>query len=215
MTPSPHPTTPHSFRNAPSEDSDQTAQLRRLIWIFAGRLCRKVRCLTLGLNVLHLEERRLGSYRIEPKYTYRPEWTVFCGVWYRSTIVCSDLYVRLIKCIYGRYSKISIIQTPIIQYSQLFNFEVPTVIYVCILTLNYSKSQLFKQNCLVPWTLNYRGSTVLIDCMVGFSWWVQSTLFIPTFDTTIKFVIKTIWMSQNHRLRKRWQLMRTYEIILH
>ena len=26
----------------------------------------------------------------------------------------------------------------------------------------YSKSQYFKQNCLVLWTLNYRGSTVLL-----------------------------------------------------
>ena len=35
------------------------------------------------------------------------------------------------------YSRTSIIQTPIIQN----HFEVPTVIYVCILTLNYSKAQ--------------------------------------------------------------------------
>ena len=28
-----------SFQNEPSEDPDQTARMRRLIWIFAGRTC--------------------------------------------------------------------------------------------------------------------------------------------------------------------------------
>ena len=38
-----------AIRNAPSEDSDQTARMRRLIWIFAGRTHPKVRFLTFGL----------------------------------------------------------------------------------------------------------------------------------------------------------------------
>ena len=38
-----------AFQNAPSEDSDQTARKRRLIWIFAERTCQKVRFLTLRL----------------------------------------------------------------------------------------------------------------------------------------------------------------------
>ena len=36
-----------TIENAPSEDSDQTAQMRRLIWIFAGRTFTKARFLTL------------------------------------------------------------------------------------------------------------------------------------------------------------------------
>ena len=35
------------FDNAPSEDSDQTAQMHSLIWIFTGCTCLKVYCLTL------------------------------------------------------------------------------------------------------------------------------------------------------------------------
>ena len=35
-----------AIQNAPSEDSDQTARMCRLIWIFAGRTCPKVRFLT-------------------------------------------------------------------------------------------------------------------------------------------------------------------------
>ena len=31
--------------------------------------------------------------------------------------------------------------------------------------------------------------------------YVQTTLIIPTLDTTTKFVIMTIWLSQNLRLR--------------
>ena len=38
---------PLAIQNAPSEDSDQTARMRGLIWIFAGRTCLKVRFLTL------------------------------------------------------------------------------------------------------------------------------------------------------------------------
>ena len=30
-----------AIENAPSEDSDQTARMRRLIWIFVGRTCRR------------------------------------------------------------------------------------------------------------------------------------------------------------------------------
>ena len=40
------------IQNAPSEDSDQTVRMRRLIWIFAGRTCMKVRFLTLRLVCL-------------------------------------------------------------------------------------------------------------------------------------------------------------------
>ena len=36
-----------AIQNASSEDSDQTARMRRLIWIFAGRTCPKLRFLTL------------------------------------------------------------------------------------------------------------------------------------------------------------------------
>ena len=39
-----------AIQNAPSEDSDQTAWMRRLIWIFARRTCPKVHFLTLGFK---------------------------------------------------------------------------------------------------------------------------------------------------------------------
>ena len=38
-----------AFQNAHSEDSDQTARMRRLMWIFSGRTCPKLRFLTLRL----------------------------------------------------------------------------------------------------------------------------------------------------------------------
>ena len=37
------------IQNAPSEDTDQTARMRRLIWIFSGRIYPKVSFLTLRL----------------------------------------------------------------------------------------------------------------------------------------------------------------------
>ena len=40
-----------TIQNALSEDSDQTARMRSLIWIFAGRPCPKVRFLTLSLKM--------------------------------------------------------------------------------------------------------------------------------------------------------------------
>ena len=50
-----------SIQNALSEDSDQTTRKRRLIWIFAGRTCPKVRFLTLrdiccGYNFIILSD---------------------------------------------------------------------------------------------------------------------------------------------------------------
>ena len=38
-----------AIQNAPSEDSDQTSRMRRLIGIFAGRTCAQVRYRTLRL----------------------------------------------------------------------------------------------------------------------------------------------------------------------
>ena len=43
-----------AIQDAPSEDSDQTARMRRLIWIFVGRTCTKV-CL-LMLRLIYLFE---------------------------------------------------------------------------------------------------------------------------------------------------------------
>ena len=37
------------FLHADNEDSDQTAWMRRLIWVFVGRTCQQVRFLTLWL----------------------------------------------------------------------------------------------------------------------------------------------------------------------
>ena len=47
-----------AIQNAPSEDSDQTARMRRLIWIFAGRTCPTVRFLTLRFNYKSNSEAR-------------------------------------------------------------------------------------------------------------------------------------------------------------
>ena len=43
---------------------------------------------------------------------------------------------------------------------------------------------------------------------------LQSTLFIPTLDTTTKFVIMTIWKSRNPRSRgdSYWEIMQEYYI---
>ena len=50
--PYPHEEIPSmAIQNVPSEDSDQTAQMCRLIWIFAGRTYLKVHFLMLQLNL--------------------------------------------------------------------------------------------------------------------------------------------------------------------
>ena len=43
-----------AIQNAPSENSDQTARMRRLVWIFAGRTWPEVRFLTLQFESLSL-----------------------------------------------------------------------------------------------------------------------------------------------------------------
>ena len=46
------------FLHADNEDSDQTARMRRLIWVFFGRTCQKVRFLTLRLIYQYMHCRR-------------------------------------------------------------------------------------------------------------------------------------------------------------
>ena len=50
----PHEETLHPWlsKNEPCEESDQTARMRRLIWIFTRHTCPKVRFLTLRLHLL-------------------------------------------------------------------------------------------------------------------------------------------------------------------
>ena len=43
------------YPKCPSENSDQTARMRSLIWIFTGRTYPKIRCLTLRLNIVLLQ----------------------------------------------------------------------------------------------------------------------------------------------------------------
>ena len=74
-----------TIQNEPSEDSDQTAQMRSLIWIFAGHICPNVRFLTLRFkcfcfpfphipttNMHNLFLPCVGSASSE--YTQRPPW---------------------------------------------------------------------------------------------------------------------------------------------
>ena len=53
-----------AIQNAPSEDSDQTAQMRSLIRIFAGRTCAKVRFLTEAHTSFLLYTRSQGYKKI-------------------------------------------------------------------------------------------------------------------------------------------------------
>ena len=58
-----------AIRKAPSEDSDQTARMRRLIWIFAWCTCPKVRFLTrLNCVTEQLKLNRLSIIIISSKY---------------------------------------------------------------------------------------------------------------------------------------------------
>ena len=58
-----------AIRNTPSEDSDQSARMRSLIWIFAGRIFPKVRfwrcdLCTLNLQLLCQREREILNYHL-------------------------------------------------------------------------------------------------------------------------------------------------------
>ena len=49
-----------AIKNVPSEDSDQPAWMRRLIWIFAGRISQKVR-FDVEVHITHVSSRCTGS----------------------------------------------------------------------------------------------------------------------------------------------------------
>ena len=64
-----------AIQNAPSEDSDQTARMRKLIWIFAGRTDPTVRFLTLRLISLLTWRRSYKTcfIRVVGKYCCKSE----------------------------------------------------------------------------------------------------------------------------------------------
>ena len=54
------------MKNVSSDDSDQTARMRRLILIFARRKCLKVRSLTLLHIILRVNRITINSLPAEP-----------------------------------------------------------------------------------------------------------------------------------------------------
>ena len=77
-------------RNVRNEDSDQTARMRRLIWIFLGRTCPKV-LLWCGwypckMQCVNMYLRGHSGERLSPKSA----WVVYSGHWlsaYRIRII--------------------------------------------------------------------------------------------------------------------------------
>ena len=72
---------PWLSKNAPNEDSDQTARMRRLIWIFAGRSCPKLRFLILRL-----------IYRSHVLFSHNMFHTIFLGQ-------ISNVYIQYLQWI--------------------------------------------------------------------------------------------------------------------
>ena len=73
-----------AIQNAPSEDSDQTARMRRLIWIFAGRTCPMVRF--LPLRILYLYQLHFVDFLNCVYYSKRETYLSFCGQLHFSTL---------------------------------------------------------------------------------------------------------------------------------
>ena len=68
-----------AIQNAFSEDSDQTARMRRLIWIFAGRICPKVRFLTLRSTVFVTGDGLISCWvQLQPKNSRNSMFTPCC-----------------------------------------------------------------------------------------------------------------------------------------
>ena len=73
-----------AIQNAPSEDSDQTARMRRLIWIFAGRTCPVVRFLPLRILCLYLLH--FVDFLNCVYYSKLEKYVSFCGQLHFSTL---------------------------------------------------------------------------------------------------------------------------------
>ena len=107
-----------TIQNVPSKDSDQTARMRRLIWIFAGRKCpnvrfwtfsaqfTKVRFWTFRLNLRRYVSGRFGSIYdgtsldVSVQFTKIRFWTLRFNFFYSSVtdLVCSYVpaFIRVI-----------------------------------------------------------------------------------------------------------------------
>ena len=63
-----------------NEDSDQTARMRRLIWVFAGRTCQKVRFLTSRSAVWSNNIIRICLVGVSDKITGQVEFAIDINV---------------------------------------------------------------------------------------------------------------------------------------
>ena len=63
------------------EDSDQTVRMRRLIWIFAGRTCPKVRSLTLRFNYYPWTKNWVSSEYHIPKNNMKGNYFKILNYW--------------------------------------------------------------------------------------------------------------------------------------
>ena len=88
-----------AIHNAPSEESDQTARMHRLLWIFAGSTCEKVLFPTWWLQSFHSNKvfmlQKLVS-RIRPNYrTVRLGFSKLLG-----TLICGKICIYLLRIHY-------------------------------------------------------------------------------------------------------------------
>ena len=78
-----------AIQKSPREDSDQTARMRRLIWIFAGRTCSQVRFLASWL---------ICDPKIIKSICWRFVFHCFCvfmpRMWYSCKKICEAKCVR-------------------------------------------------------------------------------------------------------------------------
>ena len=77
-----------TIQNEPSKDSGQTARMRTLIWLFAGRTCTKVRFLTLWLisvcnykwaGTQHFRQDCMSAQRRLISLRIRAVWSIYAG----------------------------------------------------------------------------------------------------------------------------------------
>ena len=60
-----------TIQNVPSEDSDQTAQMRRLVWMFAVHTCRKVCFLEFAAQIIN------SRWAVHKLYTHVCTWWIY------------------------------------------------------------------------------------------------------------------------------------------
>ena len=176
-----------------------------------------------GLSTIKVHNSGYLVCATPPTFLYRSIWhfaspfVMVCKYAYGFGIIFDSIFITFFTFELNHFGGLNAIKVH--YYGFIVCAPPPTVLYRSI--LNFAGHFIMVSRCvcvlsiIVNWIFCYffRLLNLVISVLLSFTlcvrsgmvrarilkFYIQSTLFIPTHNTTIKFVLMTIWMSRNLR----------------